>query len=609
MDLDGSSLDDIYFEPNLQFLVCKVHGFGIPPTLPGITRHLRGPGHLYRGRKLKETISFLGRLPLRSVEELKQFHSSPTLSPPVPPISFLKVLRGFSCGVCNGAFLSTSAELLQRHLATVHLVERRTASNWELCDLQTLFNETKHRKYFRVHPSTNDFKQNFPQNKAQAIIKQFQERRTTTKDSAEQNNRSDGFQNGLRLRPSPRVCHPFTHVAKKHIGWISEARIDSLFKNEPFWTSSEPLFNPGHVDAVNGMQAIVPGCHHDPLFYSTLLYSMIQFSGHANADAQRCRLERQTLQLLYQRLSEMSASDNTVIIACLMILKATAYKLDDARTHGVHASGLRAVLKNSGSTSITNELKRALFWQDLYGALLLDEVPQINDIYTFNPVPWLRLKAPELAESLLPIGFIRIPRLPLFIRDCVIDILEFQTLSATLNNETFLRRYQQFDSMQACIESRLIYQDGLLGDTRPLVDAVRLSVLLCCYCSWMEVWNSKLILSKITEKLLILLERDVTLGISCLAPSFDLDLVLWMLLVACNTTQFDCGYTKDPKTRLENVITGIETLCNRSSSEEVMCGLQHALQSFIYCSGWLDKRSSIPVWHSLEASIRGSTYS
>ena len=147
---DPLAATNLFFEPTLRLVICKIHGFGIHPTLPAVTRHLRNEGHRCRGVVLRNSVLQFERLPLRSLNELRGQYPMLEVQPLESPIPHLKVLDGWCCVPCNGMYLTTSFELLQRHCVGTHRSDRRDASLWEECALQTFSQETKHRRYFRV---------------------------------------------------------------------------------------------------------------------------------------------------------------------------------------------------------------------------------------------------------------------------------------------------------------------------------------------------------------------------------------------------------------------------------------------------------------------------
>ena len=144
----------LHYETNLQLLICKVHGFGVHPDRQAIIRHLRGPGHELKGLLLRKVLSGVEQLPLRKLDSLLNGAPSYPGNEVVDTIPNLAVLEGWTCLPCNGLYLTTSAELIRKHAVARHGYKRSDRPVWERAELQTLFRETKVRRYFRVTKSS-----------------------------------------------------------------------------------------------------------------------------------------------------------------------------------------------------------------------------------------------------------------------------------------------------------------------------------------------------------------------------------------------------------------------------------------------------------------------
>src|SRR5690349_21596669 len=64
-----ANMEEIYFEPTFKFLICKRHGSGVHPTKQAVKRHLRNEDHRCGGETLKQAVSALSTLPLRSLKD------------------------------------------------------------------------------------------------------------------------------------------------------------------------------------------------------------------------------------------------------------------------------------------------------------------------------------------------------------------------------------------------------------------------------------------------------------------------------------------------------------------------------------------------------------
>jgi len=152
-----ADIQGICFDPNLQLLVCSVHGAGVHPNTEAIKRHLRGKGHFCKGGVLKEAVSALVKLPLKSRDALRDTHP-PAEEQPIRPIPHLTIHAGWNRQPCSGKELTTSKVLRDRHVAKLHQAQRDSHGSiqllWEPCELQTLFAMTGDIQYFRVSSTT-----------------------------------------------------------------------------------------------------------------------------------------------------------------------------------------------------------------------------------------------------------------------------------------------------------------------------------------------------------------------------------------------------------------------------------------------------------------------
>lgn len=533
-------MEDLYLEPTFSFLVCKVHGYGIHPTKAGITRHLRGEGHYCRGNALKQAVSTLTSLPLASLESLRAKQPAVDTQPIAPPLGHLKVLRGWYCLPCTGRFLTTSVELVQRHAATEHGRRRGEPELWEVCELQTFFSETKDRRYFRVtrlsgtteesnadgghhrsdyltgeSPSLNksDDAATCTTSCSTSLAGRFPARRSIcdpmiTEVSATLPSPSQPASLCARPARSITFSHPLTALAVKHVR-LAPYRLDHLFKSDAFRTASEPLFDTSHVDSPRNMHAVFPNSAQEPAFFNALLYSIIQITNRGRPTIEGFTLQTRTFALLNEKLASPVMTISSADIGAIMLLKTTAYKTFDLVAHDAHTRGLATVLKASSTreSGLTPAAKRAVFWVDLLANVLVDSKRWMCHTDLPQKLVWNREKLPEPDSTALPAGFDRLRQdLPFGLLECVLDTVELQNYQEATDHVSPSARYYRLDAMQASIESRL----GLVAqDCRKrgvLAEAVRLAVFMCCYCSWMEIWNDSLIPCRVAQSLLDILE-------------------------------------------------------------------------------------------------------
>lgn len=587
----------IHFDPKLRLLVCQVHGFGVHPAPQAITRHLRGEGHRCRSKALKHALLALISLPLRSLDEVKEQYPPVDTQPISPPISHLRILSGWMCLLCNGHYLTTSNELVHRHAATKHGRRRGDAPLWTTCRLQTFFLETKDRRYFRVRNSQISDPSSVKQtgnssnrNVELSPTRQKPDRRRDLKSSLT----PQGYIG--EPRASPMVVHPFALLAESHISGFSVEYLNDLFRSKSFKAASEPLFDPSHVDSQNNMQSVFPACDDDPLFYHALVYSMIRSLSGRQPTVESMALERRIVDLVYIRQAESPNQLSQARVGAIMLLKTTAYKLEDAFAHGIHSQGLRAVLASFGIKHLNSKARRALFWQDLYGTVFLDCETSIEPVEIFDNVKWAREISCDTTTPALPAGFSRHRHLlPQSLLDVVIDLQELKTYLPILAQLPWHMRYQHLDSMQASIESRLVRQAKGRAAVGPITESVRLAVFLCCYCAWMEIWNDHFIPCKLAERLLDVLEPTVLPDeLFVLNWGGRLDLLLWLAFVYSTVVEMEEGRIERLRSRRKQLWHRIESMLGTFGVSDVGSVRDQALTDFIYCEWW--SKDSRQVW-------------
>ena len=634
-----SDIQDIYLERTFNFLVCKLHGFGVHPTAEAIRRHLRGEDHRCRGEALKDAIAQLTSLPLSSMGVMRNFHPAIDVQPVVPPLSHLRILHGWCCLPCAGHFLTTSLEIIRRHAAAVHGRRRNDQPLWKPCEMQTFFSETKDRRYFRVSGSpavNNNGNTEVPvKKKDRQSVQKCRDQVDHVSNVTESCSYGEG--NGLTkdfpqfsahitdLKASqwpmfyrsvvssspvqPPICwHPFTSFAAKHVP-LPIARLDRLFKSNAFRTASEPLFDPNHVDSALSMHAVFPHSEEEPAFLNALLYSMIQTTNRGKPTTEGVSLQARIIKLLNLKLSSLDPSLSQADIGAIMILKTTAYKYCDHVAHDVHTRGLSAALEtcSKGGNSLTVAAERGVFWQDLCASVLIGSDRSIPGPKPPEGFTWYRERCPELSQA-LPIGFVRHQNaLPYNLLECVADVVEFQAvlLQRTVAEMSASVRYDTLEPMQASIESRLAVQKNSCTQQGVVAEACRLAVFMCCYCTWMERWNDSLTPCKLAERLIDLLEPTLFSNTQQNESVWSqrLDVLLWLLRICASVVELDQGHVEDLRSKQSHMFLSARAFLSDYTSTVLEHLSQSALQDFIYSKVWLTEPNYGKDWDDLEQFI------
>lgn len=630
--------EEIYFEPKYRILICKIHGSGVHPAREAIKRHLRGDGHYCKGLRLRQAVSALTTLPLRSLQEVLNDQPALETQPLTPPILHLKVLHGWNCVPCRGRTLTISLEVIQRHSALVHGRRRGDPPMWTRCQLQTFFSETKDRRYFRVrykpvvieleggsglsnqnelgptHVQCEQAAQDINTTEHSNMFQAVMISSTFTKDivSPFLNEEEIAKPQVPRLQKSKLIVaqsitvnHPFTYIAKRHVR-LSTSLLDHLFKSEAFRYAPNPVFDGSHVDAALSMTSVLPHCEDEPLFLNALVYSIIEAMGRGTQTMEGLSLQGRIVQLMNSKLTSRPDSISPGVIGAIMLLKSTAYRTRNIAAHDVHTRGLSEILKlvKNNSGCLTPAVLRAAFWLDLNAAIVVGCKRQMSHLDLPQRVSWQREEQSQLWQS-LPVGFVRYSHaLPYELLACIVDIVELQaTLCA--GNVPQAPKFHELDAMQASIESRLAFLVRECRQHGVIAEAIRLAIFMCCYCSWTETWNDRLIPCRLAEMLLDLLEPTMLLYAQQLTTTWlqDLDILLWLLFVGSNVVMSERGDQLNLKSRqscLINSVTSLsDTLCNYDGIN-IKQKLENGLTDFIYADVWFRQRVYIKEWSKLE---------
>ena len=644
---------DICFEPTFKLLICKRHGGGVHPTKAAVRRHLRGEGHRCGGETLRQAVSALSKLPLCSLEAVLDATPAVDTQPVAPPIRHLRVWHGWSCTVCEGRFLSTSLELLQRHAASQHGRRRGQQPLWESCKLQTFFSETKDRRYFRVASvpgaiaGTSDedhacedeecgCDQSNQICRCDDLEKEAEGGRPSISGSTSPTislrpkdrgltmtrttglPRSQDFHFDLLTRSSDPIQsitlqHPFMQYAAKYVR-LPAPRIDDILKSEAFLSAAHPVFDSSHIDSALSMRAVFPQSQEEPVFVNALLYATVQLLNRGNPTVEGLALQARTLRLLQEKLTFPSKKLSPPVVGAIMILKATAYKTGDRPGHVAHTAGLTNALdiSSGNGTVLTPAARRATFWLNLSAALVMDCKRAENVVFPQKVASRCDNLSDRLNEP--PIGFARHrASLPDGLLECIVDTVELQSFlrSETMALSSGHTPQDGADPMQALIESRLSSLAHACMDIGVVAEAVRLGVFMCCYCIWMETWNDSLVPCKLAAKLLDILE-DTALFSPQQPNSIwlqHMDLLLWLLLVGSTVVELDRGQVDGLRLRQSNLIDSVLSatrFLGDFCAIDLKRDLQFALHDFIYKDGWLQKRFFIKDWFKLEFSINTS---
>lgn len=541
-----------HFDATLKCLICKIHGYAVHPTTNSITRHLRSKDHWVKGARLKYILERCMELPLSPDPNRLWIQSNP---PHIP--RYLRILDGYVCELCLEPFLTTSLELMQRHVARQHR-QNVAQRPWQVCKLQTLFEETKNRHYRRLHEAGH----------SSCLTEQ--------KDHALFHRQAETINNITEY-------HPVAVDAARHVHGIPFSALDLMFKSTSFRTVSRPLFSPVRVDSDNSMYAVFPGSDQDCLFFHALVYSLIRVSStHLLPETQTIYLENMVVRLLKERIQAYQNTRQIAIstIGAVLLLKVASYKLRDTYQHDIHTKGVEAILRVSGRGILPENLQRAIFWQDLYASVLVRSQRRFKDFMTYEDFD-------SLPFQTLPVGFSRVKsHLPRELHQCIVDVIRFDNERREIALQTWSHRYRRLDGLQASIESRLEEMTRVCRESSPLAEAVRLATLFWCYCTWMEVWNDPLVPCAILRQMLDVLERSLSSLRSALIWQHHADVLHWLLYLVRDITLIENRHTRQIAPRYHELLQQADVVFGAITAEDLETARDQAETDFAPNPPW-----------------------
>lgn len=370
-----------------------------------------------------------------------------------------------------------------------------------------------------------------------------------------------------------------------------------------FRDACEPLFSVNLVEAGETgfrMEDVFPGCLTDAAYFNSLLLAISLLANKGSVTVETLRLHGRSLRDVRHRLLIAPHDLNHADVGSMLLLQGIAYRWNDVQAHEAHTTGLIHVRKceKERESCLTHMGARAMFWSDLSASILIGS-PRFGSDYYPPEVQWRRELHP-VASDLLPIGFVRISDLLEWcMLECVVDIVELQQLVALPTIQDAVSTQILIDNMQASIESRLAWDHAEAPPLHPVVECVRLALLLTCFLTFNQRWPHSLIPSRLCQRL----KGNLTATLNNPEWCARRDLQLWCMFVGSSAMS--------SRSMLEN-FAAWEELLQRfkdsfSGSSQASFGsdlLDRALEDYVYCGQWLSNRENVGHWWEFETWLR-----
>ncbi|OQU96931.1 hypothetical protein CLAIMM_02942 isoform 2 [Cladophialophora immunda] len=289
-------------------------------------------------------------------------------------------------------------------------------------------------------------------------------------------------------------------------GEASLSRLKSLLRSDEAKQALEPVFSLGDEVALQNFRSVFRTGVDDPALLNAVLLTATFAATKNVLDHEYLQYQGETIRAIRERISVSDPTTTVSTMGAILLLAGIETRLGMRAQVEIHLKAIHRLLESSkiGQVYLTDGIKRAIFWQDLY-AHILTASERIVTHNTFHELRWERDIFPPDIFVLSP-GFQRKAQLfPEEFLEVLVDIHAMQCCrdSAFFAYEDTISM-MHVDNQQAWVQSKLV---GL--PTLPFVQeccrwAVYLAAsMLCC-----KIWRLSVIPPWISAQLLQKLQQQ-----------------------------------------------------------------------------------------------------
>ncbi|KAF2659045.1 hypothetical protein K491DRAFT_713055 [Lophiostoma macrostomum CBS 122681] len=370
----------------------------------------------------------------------------------------------------------------------------------------------------------------------------------------------------------------------------SPERLRVLMRTKYAKQAAEPIFCVDDTGTMlfQGMDTVIQGALTDPALFHALSL-VLAFAANRDVPNVECLVHRgELLGNLGARFRRSMGNPDSL----------TKYRVEgeDARDNiSMHIKAADKLIRWEGNTNgvVHGVVQRALFWQDLYGSLLIGTT-RILSHEQFPEWCW-DLKFPQTSLRVVPQGFQELHHgFPTPFTDVLADL---NTACALIDDERRKGRSSLYelriDDAQAWIESRitnLVAEWRGVGVEDPLYEASLLVTFYCTYNLSTAIWEGCYVLEWCARNALRALSKTKNRTICSESPK----LLTWLL--------FAIGaLAKKRETRLQSSLLILSTYRGTLSHlHEDWLSLKGILQKFIWSEHTMESKY-YEFWAEIQA--------
>ncbi|KAF1971725.1 hypothetical protein BU23DRAFT_170683 [Bimuria novae-zelandiae CBS 107.79] len=316
-------------------------------------------------------------------------------------------------------------------------------------------------------------------------------------------------------------------------------RLRALMTHKSARSAGEPVFCVEEAGKIffDGMDDVFRGALSDPALFHALSLALA-FAANANIPNVECLTQRgATLYNLRQRMSNPLLVPSVSTLTAMLLIIGYEYRVDGSNASSIatHIGAVKRVLEltEASNVKVSDAIRRALFWQDLYSCLFVGTTRLFShrDYEQFN---FERLPS-STPGYIIPPGFERImDGFPDAYLEVVLELNALCTLVDLRCTPGGLPIIEYpIDNFQYCIESRLVdllSQNKASGAEDFILQACIFACFLVTYKLSTGIWEGCFIPEYCAAQIMSLLDKAK--GDIRLEKGGFKKVLLWLLFVS-----------------------------------------------------------------------------
>ncbi|EXJ74135.1 uncharacterized protein A1O5_02429 [Cladophialophora psammophila CBS 110553] len=289
-------------------------------------------------------------------------------------------------------------------------------------------------------------------------------------------------------------------------GEASGSRLRSLLRSDEAKQALEPVFSLGDDVALQNFRSVFRTGVDDPALLNAVLLTATFAATRNVLDREYLQYQTETIKIIRERISMSDTTTTISTMGAILLLAGIETRLGMRSQVEIHLKAIQRLLESSKiwQVYLTDGIRRAIFWQDLYSHILTAS-ERIVTHNTFNELRWERDIFPSDIFVLSP-GFQR--KAQLFPEEFLEVLRDIHAMQCCRDSTFFAPEdtisMMHVDNQQAWVQSKLV---GL--PTLPCVQeccrwaAYLAASMLCCKIwrlSVMPPWISAQLLQKLQQR-------------------------------------------------------------------------------------------------------------